>query len=187
MHEGPRSIGGAVWMGITSDNCCDPGPRGDNRRRGPSIRSSLKIWRSARVAAIPAGASKPPVLLIDDTTRRRRFSKHFLELLADFQVSIPDRGTISAKTNSACGLDPRTARANSPDARPLPLSYATIRRRPRGAPHHAADRGAVRIAVRLQIRAWECILPEELRKVPGVAETWTGAGGAGRARHQHLS
>ena len=56
----------------------------------------------------------PPVLLIDEVDRAdEEFEAFLLELLSDFQVSIPELGTIKAPSIRAW-CSPRTARASCP-------------------------------------------------------------------------
>ena len=92
-----------------------------NRPRSTSGTTSANCWRSRRIAASDADAiedqifsekyllerpllaairrDKPPVLLIDEIDRADdEFEAFLLELLSDFQVSIPELGTITATT-----------------------------------------------------------------------------------------
>ena len=77
----------------------------------------------------PAGA---PVLLIDELDRAdEAFEAFLLEVLADFQVTIPELGTVKAKASADRGhhvqphaRNPRRAQA------PLPLSLGRLSRRP---------------------------------------------------------
>jgi MoxR-like ATPase len=49
--------------------------------------------------ALTAGGDRPPVLLIDEVDRAdEEFEALLLEVLSDFQVSIPELGTVSAET-----------------------------------------------------------------------------------------
>ena len=152
--------------------------RGDAGSIEDQIFSEKYLLERPLLAAIRR--DKPPVLLIDEIDRADdEFEAFLLELLSDFQVSIPELGTIKADHDPACGADlERHARAVRRAAPPLPLSLCRLsRRRARGAHHHGADRwrGA---SLSLQIaRMVEGIRKEELRKVPGVAETldWAAA------------
>ena len=70
--------------------------RGDDRRRrrGPDFSEKYLLERPL-LAAIRR--DKPPVLLIDEVDRAdEEFEAFLLELLSDFQVSIPELGTITA-------------------------------------------------------------------------------------------
>jgi len=93
--------------------------------------------------------AKSTVLLIDEIDRADdEFEAFLLELLSDFQVSIPELGTIAATTIPHVVLTsngPRIVRRAAPA---LPLSLRRLsRRRPRGAHHHGADRRRRRLAV----------------------------------------
>ena len=80
----------------------------------------------------------PPVLLIDEVDRAdEEFEAFLLELLSDFQVSIPELGTITRDRDPARGADlerhPRALRRAPP---PLPLPLCRLPRcRARGADH----------------------------------------------------
>jgi MoxR-like ATPase len=97
----------------------------------------------------------PPVLLIDEVDRAdEEFEAFLLELLSDFQVSIPELGTIKATSIPRVVLTSNGTRE---------LSDALRRR----CLYHYVDS-----TVALQIaRMVEAVRKEDLRKVPGVAET----------------
>ena len=87
---------------------------------------------------------KPPVLLIDEVDRAdEEFEAFLLELLSDFQVSIPELGTVKATLDPARRADlERHARAVRRAAPALPLSLCRFpRRRPRSADHPHAHAG----------------------------------------------
>src|ERR1700687_3431877 len=123
---------------------------------------------------------KPPVLLVDEVDRAdEEFEAFLLELLSDFQVSIPELGTIRATAIPHVVLTSNGTRE---------LSDALRRR----CLYHYVDYpdvdGEARIimaridgasaSLSLQIaRMVAGIRKEELRKVPGVAETldWAAA------------
>jgi MoxR-like ATPase len=116
----------------------------------------------------------PPVLLIDEVDRAdEEFEAFLLELLSDFQVSIPELGTVTARTIPRVVLTSNGTRE---------LSDALRRR----CLYHYVDfpdveREARIITTRLpQIdatlaqqvaRLVAAVRKEDLRKVPGVAET----------------
>lgn len=127
-----------------------------------------------------ARAGTPPVLLIDELDRSDEpFEAYLLEVLSDFQISIPELGTI------ACGEPPivvltsnRTREIHDavkrrclyhwvdyPDAG---REWAIVQRRVPGVPE-ALSHQAVEFVQRLRTR--------DLFKLPGVAETidWTRA------------
>ena len=115
-----------------------------------------------------------PVLLIDEVDRAdEEFEAFLLELLSDFQVSIPELGTVEARTRPVVVLTSNGTRELSDALRrrclylwidyPEPAREVEIlrRRRPDIAATRARD--AVRLAQRLR--------RERLAKPPGVAET----------------
>src|SRR5512137_3086655 len=123
---------------------------------------------------------KPPVLLIDEVDRAdEEFEAFLLELLSDFQVSVPELGTIKAITIPRVVLTSNGTRELSDALRRRCLYHYVD--------FPDVDREARIIMVRidgataslsLQIaRMIEGIRKEELRKVPGVAETldWAAA------------
>ncbi len=123
---------------------------------------------------------KSPVLLIDEVDRAdEEFEAFLLELLSDWQVSIPELGTIAAISIPHVVLTSNGTRELSDALRRRCLYHYVD--------YPEADREARIIMVRipqagaalsLQIaRMVERIRKEDLRKVPGVAETldWAAA------------
>ncbi|HEY0218266.1 MAG TPA: MoxR family ATPase [Afipia sp.] len=151
---------------------------GDAKRVEEEIFSEKYLLERPLLAAIRRDVS--PVLLIDEIDRAdQEFEAFLLELLSDYQVSIPELGTIHAKTIPRVVLTSNGTRE---------LSDALRRR----CLYHAidfpdVDREArillVRVpgidtALALQIaRLVERIRKEDLSKTPGVAETldWAAA------------
>src|SRR5690349_13024517 len=123
---------------------------------------------------------KPPVLLIDEVDRAdEEFEAFLLELLSDFQVSIPELGTIKATTIPHVVLTSNGTRELSDALRRRCLyhyvDYPDADREARIIMARIEGAGA---SLALQIaRMVEGIRKEELRKVPGVAETldWAAA------------
>src|SRR5271166_46364 len=123
---------------------------------------------------------KPPVLLIDEVDRADdEFEAFLLELLSDFQVSIPELGTITAVTIPHVVLTSNGTRELSDALRRRCLyhyvDYPDVDREARIIMARVAGAGA---SLALQIaRMVESVREEELRKVPGVAETldWAAA------------
>ena len=107
----------------------DPHARGRRRRsiahaaHASSSREAFLIKRPLLQAHRADAATRPPVLLIDEIDRAdEEFEGYLLELLSDFQVTIPELGTIRAAE------PPRRHHHLEPDARgprraeaPLPL------------------------------------------------------------------
>ncbi len=115
------------------------------------------------------------MLLIDEVDRAdEEFEAFLLELLSDFQVSIPELGTIKAIVDPARGADVQWyTRIVGRAAPPLPLSLHRFSRMSiarRGSSPSA--RPGIDVALALQIaRMVAAVRKEDLRKVPGVAET----------------
>src|SRR3954462_2306580 len=124
--------------------------------------------------------AKPPVLLIDEIDRADdEFEAFLLELLSDFQVSIPELGTITATSIPHVVLTSNGTRELSDALRRRCLyhyvDYPDAEREPRIIMARIDGASA---SLSLQIaRLVESIRKEELRKVPGVAETldWAAA------------
>jgi MoxR-like ATPase len=122
---------------------------------------------------------KPPVLLIDEVDRAdEEFEAFLLELLSDFQVSIPELGTITAIAIPHVVLTSNGTRELSDALRRRCLyhyvDYPDVEREAR----IIMARLGAGASLSLQIaRMVENIRKEELRKVPGVAETldWAAA------------
>jgi MoxR-like ATPase len=120
------------------------------------------------------------VLLIDEIDRADdEFEAFLLELLSDFQISIPELGTISAVTIPHVVLTSNGTRELSDALRRRCLyHYVDYPDADREARIIMARTKGVSASLALQIaRMVESIRKEELRKVPGVAETldWAAA------------
>jgi MoxR-like ATPase len=123
---------------------------------------------------------KSPVLLIDEIDRADdEFEAFLLELLSDFQVSIPELGTVKATAIPHVVLTSNGTRELSDALRRRCLyhyvDYPDVDREARIIMARVNGAGA---SLSLQIaRMVESIRKEELRKVPGVAETldWAAA------------
>lgn len=121
-----------------------------------------------------------PVLLIDEVDRAdEEFEAFLLELLSDWQVSIPELGTIRATAVPLVVLTSNGTRELSDALRRRCLyhyvDFPNADREARIIMAHIPQAGA---ALSLQIaRMVEGVRKEELRKVPGVAETldWAAA------------
>src|ERR1700744_1268001 len=116
----------------------------------------------------------PPVLLIDEIDRADdEFEAFLLELLSDFQVSIPELGTIRATTIPHAVLTSNGTRELSDALRRRCLyHYVDYPDADREARIIMARINGASASLALQIaRMVEGIRKEELRKVPGVAET----------------
>jgi MoxR-like ATPase len=121
-----------------------------------------------------------PVLLVDEIDRAdEEFEAFLLELLSDFQVTVPELGTIAAKTIPRVVLTSNGTREISDALRRRCLyHYVDFPDVDREAAILQARLPGIGAAFAVQIaRALEKIRKEELRKVPGVAETldWAAA------------
>jgi MoxR-like ATPase len=122
----------------------------------------------------------PPVLLIDEIDRAdEEFEAFLLELLSDFQVSIPEMGTVRATSIPHVVLTSNGTRELSDALRRRCLyHYVDYPDVDREARIIMARIPAASASLSLQIaRVVEAIRKEDLRKVPGVAETldWAAA------------
>jgi MoxR-like ATPase len=85
----PKQI---LWM-KQAEVCAAP-----REEIGKEIFSQEFLIRRPLLEAIQANSGKPPVLLIDEIDRAdEEFEAFLLEVLSDFQISIPEIGTIQAK------------------------------------------------------------------------------------------
>jgi MoxR-like ATPase len=71
----------------------------DRQKATAELFSDAFLIRRPLLQALSAPAGRPPVLLIDELDRAdEEFEGYLLELLADYQITIPELGTIRAKT-----------------------------------------------------------------------------------------
>ncbi len=71
----------------------------DRDKLAASIHTEKYLIRRPLLQALQASAGAPPVLLIDELDRADEpFEAYLLEVLSDFQVSIPELGVIKAQT-----------------------------------------------------------------------------------------
>ena len=117
---------------------------------------------------------KPPVLLIDEVDRAdEEFEAFLLELLSDFQVSIPELGTIKATAIPRVVLTSNGTRELSDALRRRCLyHYVDFPDVDREAKIILTRTPGIDTSLALQIaRMVASVRKEDLRKVPGVAET----------------
>ena len=124
--------------------------------------------------------SDRPVLLIDEVDRAdEEFEAFLLELLSDFQVSIPELGTIKASSIPRVVLTSNSTRELSDALRRRCLyhyvDYPDVERETRIVLARVPGIAAM-LAAQIAHMV-EGVRKEELRKVPGVAETldWAAA------------
>jgi MoxR-like ATPase len=117
---------------------------------------------------------QPPVLLVDEVDRAdEEFEAFLLEVLSDFQISIPELGTITARSIPRVVLTSNATRELSDALRRRCLyhyvDFPDIDREARIIVTRLPDiDGALALQVARMVAA---IRKEDLRKVPGVAET----------------
>jgi MoxR-like ATPase len=117
---------------------------------------------------------KPPVLLIDEVDRAdEEFEAFLLELLSDFQISIPELGTVKATSIPRVVLTSNGTRELSDALRRRCLfHYVDFPDVEREARIILTRTPGIDTALTLQIaRMVAAVRKEDLRKVPGVAET----------------
>ncbi|NBB47752.1 AAA domain-containing protein [Rhizobium sp. CRIBSB] len=134
--------------------------------------------------------AKAPVLLIDEVDRAdEEFEAFLLELLSDFQVSIPEFGTIAATTIPRVVLTSNGTRELSDALRRRCLyHYVDFPDVDREARIILSRLPGIDAALALQIASMVGLLrKEELRKTPGVAETldWAATLAGLDIRHLH--
>ncbi|MCA3264102.1 MAG: MoxR family ATPase [Telmatospirillum sp.] len=144
------------------------------------IFSERFLIRRPLLEALAPDAAGPPVLLIDELDRADEpFEAYLLEVLSDWQVSIPELGTIKAPAAPLCIVTSNRTREVH-DALKRRCFYAWV-----DFPDAARELEIVRAKcpgvpekLSAQIVAFvQKLRREELFKLPGVAETldWTNA------------
>ena len=117
---------------------------------------------------------QPPVLLIDEIDRAdEEFEAYLLEVLSDFQISIPELGTITAKSRPHVILTSNGSRALS-DALRRRCLYAYL-----DYPNEEREVAIIRARLpgiesqlcQQAVRFVQALRREELEKAPGIAET----------------
>ncbi len=117
---------------------------------------------------------RPPVLLVDEVDRAdEEFEAFLLEVLSDFQVTIPELGTIAARSIPRVVLTSNATRDLSDALRRRCLyHYLDFPEVDREARIITTRLSGIDTALALQVaRMVAAIRKEDLRKVPGVAET----------------
>jgi MoxR-like ATPase len=117
---------------------------------------------------------RPPVLLVDEVDRAdEEFEAFLLEVLSDFQITIPELGTIAARSIPRVVLTSNATRDLSDALRRRCLyHYLDFPEVDREARIITTRLSGIDTALALQVaRMVAAIRKEDLRKVPGVAET----------------
>lgn len=123
---------------------------------------------------------KPPVLLIDEVDRAdEEFEAYLLEILSDFQVTIPELGTIAARSRPHVILTANGTRDLS-DALRRRCLYAYVEYPDRSTELAILKARQPGLAERLAeqiVGVVQALRKEDLEKKPGVAETldWAAA------------
>ncbi|HET9627789.1 MAG TPA: MoxR family ATPase [Kofleriaceae bacterium] len=147
-----------------------------DRTRAPAddLYSEAFLLRRPLLQAIDAAAERAPVLLIDEIDRAdEEFESFLLELLADFQITIPELGTLKARHKPIVVLTSNRTRDVHDalkrrclyhwiDYPAFELEVEIVRRKVPALADHVR-RSVVAFVQRLR--------KEDLAKLPGVAET----------------
>jgi len=118
--------------------------------------------------------AEPPVLLIDEIDRAdEEFEAYLLEVLADFQITVPELGTISARARPHVILTSNATRDLSDALRRRCLyAHLDFPDRETELAILAARRPGLELRLAAQIVGFvQDLRREELEKVPGIAET----------------
>jgi MoxR-like ATPase len=152
----------------------------DAARARRELYSEAFLIKRPLLQAIDPGRTRPAVLLIDEIDRAdEEFEGYLLELLAEFQVTIPELGTIRARTPPLVILTSNRTREVH-DALKRRCLYQWI-------PYPSFDKELAIVQARLPhasarlaaqvTTAVQALRGEQLYKVPGVSETldWVAA------------
>ena len=142
------------------------------RDRGAHLLRERYLLERPLLAAIRR--TDPPVLLIDEIDRAdEEFEAFLLELLSDFQVTIPELGTITATAIPRVVLTSNGTRELSDALRRRCLyHYVDFPDVDREARIILARLPGIDAALAAQVaRMVAAVRKEDLRKIPGVAET----------------
>jgi len=152
----------------------------DRRAARQELYSDAFLIKRPLLQAIDPGRAKPAVLLIDEIDRAdEEFEGYLLELLSEFQITIPELGTVRAahaplviltsnRTREVHDALKRRCLYQWIDYPPFEKEIAIVRER---VPHASARLASQVTTVVQQLRQ------RELYKVPGVSETidWAAA------------
>ncbi len=158
----------------------EAGGEGDRARLTHDVFSERFLIRRALLQALEPDAAGPPVLLIDELDRSdEAFEAYLLEVLADYQITIPELGTIKAAKPPIVVITSNRTREIH-DALKRRCLYHWV-----GYPSAARELEIVRTKVpgisnklSLQIVGFvQALRKQDLFKSPGVAETldWASA------------
>ena len=160
---------------LTADDCNTPAQRSVKDIFTPQF-----LLRRPLLQAVDQADGRPPVLLIDELDRADdEFEAFLLELLAEFQITVPELGTLRAPQPPAVVITSNRTREIHDalkrrclyhwiDYPSLDKEYRIVRARVPGANEYLAQ----------QVTAFvQALRQEDLYKPPGVAETmdWLNA------------
>ena len=162
------------------------GSQSEPHGRTRSVFDEEYLLERPLLRALTAGGDVPPVLLVDEIDRAdEEFEAFLLELLSDFQVSIPEYGTVTADQPPVVILTSNRTRGLSDALKRRCLylhveppsfedEYAIVRRK---VPELDAAVAAEVCAIVARLRE------EAFLKQPGVAETLDWARAVAQLRH----
>ena len=165
---------------MISIRIAEAGGEGDRERLTHDVFSERFLIRRALLQALEPDAAGPPVLLIDELDRSdEAFEAYLLEVLADYQITIPELGTIKAAKPPIVVITSNRTREIH-DALKRRCLYHWV-----GYPTAARELEIVRTKVpgisnklSVQIVGFvQALRKQDLFKSPGVAETldWASA------------
>jgi len=158
---------------------------GTDERAG-SVFDEEYLLERPLLRALRADGDRPPVLLIDEIDRAdEAFEAFLLELLSDFQVSIPEFGTVRASVPPVVILTSNRTRGLS-DALKRRCLYLHVEPPSFETEHEIVRRKVPELDA--AVAAEVCAVAERLReesflKRPGVAETLDWARAVAQLRH----
>jgi MoxR-like ATPase len=154
--------------------------KADRERLVHDVFSDKFLVRRPLLDALTPDPAGPPVLLVDELDRAdEAFEAFLLEVLADFQVTIPELGTIRAETPPLVVVTSNRTREIHDALKRRCLyhwiDYPSFAREL--AILHARNPGASDRLAREIVAFVQALRKQELFKAPGVAETldWTSA------------
>jgi MoxR-like ATPase len=165
---------------MISIRIAEAGGEGDRERLTHDVFSERFLIKRALLQALEPDAAGPPVLLIDELDRSdEAFEAYLLEVLADYQITIPELGTIKAAKPPIVVITSNRTREIH-DALKRRCLYHWV-----GYPTAARELEIVRTKVpgisnklSVQIVGFvQALRKQDLFKSPGVAETldWASA------------
>jgi MoxR-like ATPase len=146
---------------------------GDKAKVETEIFSEEYLIKRPLLEAIQSHGSNPPVLLIDEIDRAdQEFEAFLLEFLSDFQISIPERGTVRAAERPVVVLTSNRTRDLHEALRRRCvyhwIDYPTAEREARIVMMRASS--VAEATARAVVAAVEKLRREPLSKAPGIAE-----------------